>query len=79
MPNRSQCEGLDAEGAETGLLCLKQRELQLKIKLKIQLRNNDLKLQIIVSHRWPLRRGKVRMTVKVKVVDQGMTRWKPGA
>lgn len=44
MPNRGQCEGLDAEGVETGLLCSKQRELQLKIKLKIQLRNNDLKL-----------------------------------
>lgn len=35
-----------------------------------------MKLGIIVSHRWPLRRGKVRIMVKVKVVEQGMTRWK---
>lgn len=42
MPDRGHCEGLDA--VESGLLCLKQRELQLKIKPKIQLRINDLKL-----------------------------------
>lgn len=34
MCQTGQCEGLDSGGVESGLLCLKQRKLQLKIKLK---------------------------------------------
>lgn len=43
--------------------------------LKMKLKNNDLKLGMTVSHHW----GKVRMMVKVKVVEQGRTTWKPEA
>lgn len=38
-----------------------------------------MKFGIIVSHHWPLRRGAVRMMVKVKVVELGRARWKPEA
>lgn len=41
----------------------------MKLKLlQIKLRNNDLKLRITVSHHW----GKVRIIVKIIVVEWGM-------